>query len=198
VIYVGLRLKHFDPARNLVIQHPNEVRTKFSKRINAFLLPIDSRLTNIVLDWFTYLNTDLLFGNDDPMFAKTAIGHDEDNCFTPLGLSKEFWSDSAPVRDIFRQSFTRANLPSFTPHSFRHMLVQIAFQRKLSPGQLRAWSLNLGHESLLTTLISYGTLSLEMQGQLIAQSTAMTPENQDMAEAVEIAKILRARNPRGV
>ena len=73
------------------------------------------------------------------------------------------------------------------------MLVQIAYQRKLTPAQLKAWSLNLGHESLLTTLISYGNMPLEMQGQLIAESAPQSPEDDEIAEALEIVKLMRAR-----
>ena len=50
------------------------------------------------------------------------------------------------------------------------MLMQIAYQRKLTPAQLKAWSQNLGHESLLTSLTSYETIPLEEQGRLIETS----------------------------
>jgi integrase/recombinase XerD len=190
---VSLRLKHFDLARNLVIQNPNEVKTKFSKRICAYLLPIDDRLTTIFLDWVTYLRTKLLFGNDDPLFPKTAMALDADNCFKPANLSREFWANATPVRDIFRAAFAAAGLPYYSPHTFRRMLMQIAYQRKLAPAQLKAWSQNLGHESLLTSLTSYGTIPLEMQGRLIAESVAAPEEGDDLTDALEIAKVLRAR-----
>lgn len=190
---ISLRLKHYDPARNLVIQYPSEVATKFSKRINAFLLPIDDRLKTIVLDWYAYLRTDLLFSNDDPMFPKTAMAHDHDDCFVPVGLSREFWANASPVREIFRKSFQQARLPSVTPHAFRHMLVQIAFQRKLSPAHMKAWSQILGHQGLLTTLTSYGTLPLEMQGQLIADSATISPGDEELAQALAIARLLKTR-----
>jgi integrase len=190
---VTLRLKHFDPGRNLVIQNPNEVRTKFSKRICTFLLPVDDWLKAIFLDWVHCLKTDLLFGNDDPLFPKTAIALDENDCFKAAGLSRDFWANATPVRDIFRAAFVAAGLPYFSPHTFRHMLMQIAYQRKLTPAQLKAWSQNLGHESLLTSLTSYGSISLEMQGQLINDSAPLQGNGDELAEAIEIAKVLRAR-----
>lgn len=107
---VTLRLKHFDPVRNLVIQNPNEVKTKFSKRISAFLLPVDDRMKAIFLDWVQYLKTDLLFGNDDPLFPKTAMNHDENDCFVAAGLSRQFWANASPVRDIFKAAFITAGL----------------------------------------------------------------------------------------
>ena len=190
---VTLRLKHFDPSRNLVIQNPNEVKTKFSKRICAFLLPVDDKLKSIFLDWHHYLKTVLFFGNDDPLFPKTAVKQDENDCFKADGLSREFWASASPMRDIFKTAFQSAGLPYYSPHTFRHMLVQLAYQRKLTPAQLKAWSLNLGHESLLTTLTSYGNMPLEMQRQLIAESAPQGPEDDEIAEALEIVKLMRAR-----
>ena len=43
------------------------------------------------------------------------------------------------------------------------MLVQIAYKRKLIPSQLKGWSQNLGHESLLTNLSSYGDMPIEIR-----------------------------------
>lgn len=190
---ITLRIKHFDPNRNLVIQNPNEVKTKFSKRICAFLLPVDDRLKVIFLDWYQYLKADILFGNDDPLFPKTAMALDENGCFKADGLSREFWANATPMRDIFKIAFQSAGLPYYSPHTFRHMLVQIAYQRKLTPAQLKAWSLNLGHESLLTTLTSYGNMPLEMQGRLISESVPQSPEGDELAEALEIVRLVRAR-----
>lgn len=190
---VTLRLKHFDPVRNLVVQNPNEVKTKFSKRICAFLLPVDDRLKTILLDWAQYLKNDLLFGNDDPLFPKTRMALDENDCFKADGLSRDFWANATPVRDIFKAAFQAASLPYYSPHTFRHMLMQIAYQRKLTPAQLKAWSQNLGHESLLTSLTSYGNLPLEMQGQLIAESGPKSEEEEELEQARAIARIIKAK-----
>ena len=192
---ITLRLKHLNLSGvlPLVRQNPNEVNTKNRKLINAFLLPIDDRFKTIFLDWVNYLKTDLLFGHDHPMFPKTAMAHDADDCFTTAGLSREFWANATPVRDIFKSAFLAAGLPYYSPHTFRHMLMQIAYQRKLNPAQLKAWSQNLGHESLLTSLTSYGTLPLEMQGQLIAESAPQNPEDDELAEALEIVRLVRSR-----
>jgi integrase/recombinase XerD len=170
---ISLRLKHFDPARNLITQNPNEVKTKFSKHIHTYLLPLNDGLKTIVLEWVNLLRNELLWGNDDPLFPKTAMTLDSDNCFIANGLLREFWTSATPVRDVFKAAFQGAGLPYFTPHTFRHMLVQVAYQRNLSNAQLKAWSQNLGHESLLTTLSSYGTLPPEEQGRLVQESIAM-------------------------
>jgi hypothetical protein len=73
------------------------------------------------------------------------------------------------------------------------MGVQIAYQRKLTPSQFKAWSQILGHENLLTTLASYGKMPLEMQGQFVAKSAVKTQDDKDIAAAIEIAKIFLGR-----
>ncbi len=153
-----------------VIQNPNEVKTKFSKRICAFLLPVDEGLKAIFLDWAQYLKTELLFGIDDPLFPTNRMVQDENNCFKTDGLSRDFWANAAPLRDIFKAAFQAAGLPYYSPHTFRHMIVSEMYRRELSIAEFKAWSQSLGHESALTTLTSYGTLSLQEQGKLIAGS----------------------------
>lgn len=164
---VTLKLKHFNEARKLVLQDPKEVSTKFSKRIDTFLFPLNAELEAIVLDWVSYLRDQELFGDHDPLFPKTAIGQDDSQCFTANGLSREHWSNASPVRAIFKAAFLRAGLQEFTPHSFRDMIVAEMYRRGLSVQQFKAWSQNLGHEGAMTTLTSYGKIGLEEQGRLV-------------------------------
>ena len=190
---VTLRLKHFDPARNLVIQNPNEVKTKFSKRICAFLLPVDDRLKTIFLDWVQYLRIELLFGNDDPLFPKTAITLDENDCFKANGISREFWANATPVRDIFKAAFTASGLPSYSPHTFRHMIVSEMYRRELSVAEFKAWSQNLGHESAMTSLNSYGKLSLHEQEKLIIESVQPKTSREDLKALAKAMKLIEAQ-----
>jgi len=68
---------------------------------------------------------------------------------------------------MFRRAFAAASLPSFNPHSFRDMLVRHAMTRDLTPEQMKAWSQNLGHADVLTTLTSYGHVPSHRQAELI-------------------------------
>jgi hypothetical protein len=58
-------------------------------------------------------------------------------------------------------------LPYFKPHSVRDTLTRLAYKLQLSPEQLKAWSQNMGHDSVLTTIGSYGPISVERQQELI-------------------------------
>jgi len=42
---------------------------------------------------------------------------------------------------------------------------------------MKAWSQNLGHEGMLTTLASYGRIPLEQQRELIHDSGAVRDDN---------------------
>lgn len=166
---ISLKLKHFDEARRLVLQDPREVSTKFSKRIDTFLFPLHDAFEAIFLEWISYLRNEELFGDHDPLFPKTAMGQDADQCFTANGLSRGHWANATPVRKIFKDAFRHAGLPEFTPHRFRDMIVSEMYQRGLSVAECKAWSQNLGHEGAMTTLTSYGKIGLEEQGRLVRQ-----------------------------
>lgn len=73
----------------------------------------------------------------------------------------------APIREIFKSAFGQAGISNFNPHNFRDTLVTLGEQICKTPEQFKAWSLNLGHESPLTTFTSYGSVSLYRQGELI-------------------------------
>jgi len=163
----SLRLKHVDLERMLVLQDPREVRTKRSKRIDTFIFPVGPDLEEIVIGWIRYLREDLLFGNDDPVFPRTRVVQDEDHCFAVSGIEPVFWSNTQPIREIFRQAFARVGLSYFNPHSFRDTLVQIGERRSPTIEHFKAWSQNLGHEHVQTTLTSYGTIGPHRQGELV-------------------------------
>jgi hypothetical protein len=88
----------------------------------------------------------------------------------PVGLARRGWASSEPVREIFRHAFAAAGLPYFNPHALRSMLVRHAMTLDLSPEGMKAWSQNLGHADVLTTLTSYGAVPVHRQGELIQNS----------------------------
>src|SRR3546814_5352106 len=96
------------------------------------------------------------------------LGLGENGGFAPVGLRRgECWQGAGPIRDIFRKAFAAAGLPYFNPHSLRDTLVQLGEQVCTTPEQFKAWSQNLGHERVMTTLTSYGTVAPHRQAELI-------------------------------
>jgi hypothetical protein len=70
----------------------------------------------------------------------------------------------------------------------RKTLVRLGEQVCQSPEEFKAWSQNLGHEQVLTTFLSYGSVATDRQGAIIrglgANRQSKQPGAEDIAEAV--------------
>lgn len=163
----SLKLKHVDPVQGRVEQDAREVNTKFSKTMTTFFFPVSADIRKIVTDWIDWLRREKLWGLDDPLFPATLVKRGAGGGFEALGLDRRHWSNAGPIRKIFRTAFERAGLPYHNPHSLRKTLTLLAEARCNSPEEFKAWSQNLGHDSVLTTFASYGTISQHRQGEII-------------------------------
>lgn len=192
----SMKLKHVDLIANCIFQDAREVKTKFSKTFTTYFFPVGDEIQQIVVDWVNYLKTELLWGNDDPLFPKTQVINGEDRVFVAPGIKPEHWSNATPIRTIFREAFEAADLAYFNPHSFRKTLVTLGQQLCQTPEAFKAWSQNLGHDDVLTTLYSYGEVQQHRQGEIIQQlSVLRTPKNQSTLEiALELVKAVEQRN----
>lgn len=121
----SMKLRHVDLSDGCVHQDGRDVHTKFAKTFDTWFFPVWNEGRTIVDDWLRYLRTELLFGNDDPVFPATNVELDGIGSFAAAGLSKSHWRSTEPVRKIFRAAFARAGLDYFHPHSFRHMLARL-------------------------------------------------------------------------
>ena len=163
----SLKIKDFDTRTMLIRQDPRHVHTKNGKAIFTNILPFCDEFEAIILDWVKYLQQELLFSGSDPLFPKTALTHDEDDCFIAKGLLREHWQSSSPIRGIFKTAFEAANLPSYTPHVFRNMMEAELCAIDPSFAEYKAVSQSFGHAKVMTTLTSYGKLSVLEQSKTI-------------------------------
>lgn len=163
----SFKLKHVDLAEGRVDQDARDVRTKASKTFSTWFFPVGGEGLAIIEHWCGYLRSELLWGDDDPLFPATKIGLGDSGGFRPDGLRRDGWSSAGPIRDIFRNAFKAAGLPYFNPHSFRNTLVQLGQRLCTTPEEYKAWSQNLGHEQVLTTFTSYGNLMPHRQGEVM-------------------------------
>lgn len=152
------------------------MKTKFSKSFTTWFFPIGDDVQ--VEEWVLYLRDRKLWGNDDPLFPATAVVNGASLKFEAAGLARRHWSNAASIRAIFRDAFTLAGLPYFNPHSFRKTLAQLGERVCRTPEELKAWSQNLGHEDVLTTLRSYGEVSPRRQAEIIKNLNR--PDGQDI------------------
>lgn len=163
----SLKLKHIDLTTGCVYQDAREVKTKYSKTFTSYFFPVGDDIREIVADWVKFLREQRLWGNDDPLFPKTRVAVGTNKQFAAAGLERANWSNATAIRQIFREAFAAADLPYFNPHSLRHTLVALGQAVCGSPESFKAWSQNLGHEGVLTTFYSYGTVSPQRQGEII-------------------------------
>lgn len=162
----SMRLKHVDIVQGRVYQDARDVKTKFAKTFTTWFFPVDEAYLHAFRDWMIYLRREELFGPSDALFPKPLMGL-KDGSFAALGLSRDTYSNAGKLRAVIKDAFTNAGLPEFGPHSFRKTLGLLANDHCKTPEQFKAWSMNLGHENIATTLSAYCPVSPSRQGELI-------------------------------
>ncbi len=191
----SLKLKHLNLADRSLFQDARDVKTKRAKTITTTFFPVGEPFEAVVREWAEELVRDHLFGPDDPMFPATAMAVGESGLFGASGLERRPWATAGPIRDAFRRACRAAGLPYYNPHSLRQTLTRLAYDLELSPRALKAWSQNMGHDSVLTTLGSYGNLSPHEQADVMASvgvRSATTPT--DLAAiAAQLNRLVQRR-----
>lgn len=180
----SMKLKHVDLAAGSVFQDAREVNTKFSKSFTTYFFPVGGEARQIFDAWVSYLRQEELWGNDDPLFPATLIELGESRQFEAVGLARKHWSTASPIRTIFQNAFEAAGLPYFNPHSFRKTLVQLGLTLCRDAEQFKAWSQNMGHDGVLTTFLSYGTVSHARQGEILRRLASARPADHDEVDAI--------------
>ena len=189
----SLGLRHVDLVARKVDQDARFVRTKNRKSFVSWFFPVGDEIASIVKDWIGELQTDHLFGPDDPLFPTTKIDLDANGHFAPVGITRENWRNATSIRRIFREAFEAADLPYFNPHSFRDTLVRVGQQQCKTPEEFKAWSQNLGHEQVLTTFMSYGAVARDRQREIMAQIGAKPIATDSLPpEVLEMARTLHS------
>lgn len=164
----SIRVGNVDLDGGYVDQDARMVRTKGSKTFRTYFFPVAEEAEEIVAQWASELSHDHFWGPADPFFPATEVGLDNRHGgFVPAGLARRCWQGTGPINDIFRRAFALGDLPYFNPHSFRAMLVRHGMTLGLMPEQMKAWSQNLGHANVMTTLTSYEQVPTHRQGELI-------------------------------
>ncbi len=167
---ISLPLGCFDAEKLFINQDPSKgVGTKFSKTIPTFIFRFDEDLLKVVLYWHQYLINEKKFNLTDPLFPKTKVGQisDTNYAFQAEGVEPFYWKGAGSMRQIFKERCEKANLKYFSPHKFRHASIRLALDKCRSAEQIKAVSQNLGHESVSTTLLTYGRLAPDQIGKVI-------------------------------
>jgi integrase/recombinase XerD len=176
----SLKMKSFDKKEKILYQSPKDgVKTKSTKLIPTIFFPTGwDEPERYFIEWYEYLESKG-FKPDDPIFPATL------NCFSDKGnihskeaVSKKLWNGSGAARKIFQKRCLDAGVPYFNPHSFRHSVVDIFMERNPTEKQKKAFSMNIGHESVTTTFASYGNSSMTQKEAIeIIKKMRNAPDN---------------------
>lgn len=163
------KIGHVLLDQSLFFQDGRDMNTKFSKTIQTTFFPVGEPFLQIVVDWVNYLLKEKLWGMDGPLFPANKVVAVPGLGFQTAGLARQSWKTASAMRAIFKARFAVAGLPYYNPHSFRKTVVRLGERLCKTPAQFKAWSQNIGHESMITTFTSYGTIPQHQQAELIAQ-----------------------------
>ena len=191
------KIKHIDLDDKSFYQDARDVNTKFSKTFTTYFFPVGELPLKILREWIDYLVQELGFTENSPLFPKTKVAHNANQQFEVTGLLEEHWSNANPIRKSFAKAFEAAGLPYFNPHSFRNTLVRLGEQRCRTAEELKAWSQNLGHESVLTSLCSYGDVPDHKQAEILKKLSEPAPATSE-SDAAVLQRLLAAAREGGI
>ncbi len=167
----SLKLKHVNVALGHVFQDAREVNTKAAKTIHCQFFPVDKAYADCFAAWVTYLREVKLFGPEDALFPKARVGVVEGQGFVNLGLARAGFASAAKLNTIIRGAFAAVQMPQYTPQAFRKTLTHYGSAVCKTMEEFKAWSMNLGHENVATTINSYLPVTEQRQLELIRTMT---------------------------
>ena len=163
----SLRLKHINLFDQHVLQDAREVNTKAAKTIDTWFFPVDPCYLDCFTDWVEHLKDNLFFGPTDALFPKIQVGVGKTGGFEAQGLSRDPYATTTELNRVIRSAFAAVQMPTYTPHAFRKTLAMYGDQICETLEERKAWSRNLGHEHLATTVNAYMPLSRQRQAEII-------------------------------
>ena len=189
----SVQIGDIDLKQQCVTWDARHVRTKYSKTyITVFFPGIDSFILKVVVDWITWLRAEKGWCASDPLFP---IALREINGQSPSRyLDRVSWKTTAPIRKIFREAFERVQLPYFNPHSFRHTVERLGEDMCRTDSERKAWSKNLGHEHVRTSLDAYAPMDKIRQLEIMRNMSTSTDEGSvDEATLKEVLRLLQQK-----
>ena len=119
------------------------------------------------------------FKGADPLFPKID-NRLVSNDLLKQTIRKEGIKSETTIRNVFKKAFENAGFEYIKPHNFRKTLARYAETQ--SPAFLNAVRQNLGHESIDTTLSSYGQQSMADQRRNISSAPFLELDNYDFSK----------------
>lgn len=172
---ISLQIGHVDLGNKCVHFDGRSVNTKFGKVFTTAFFPFGKRLEQVLSGWIAELRQEHLFSNSDPLFPKTHVGIGSSQRFEALGIQRKPWASASSCAKIFKQAFVAMDLPPFSPHRVRDTVAELAKDHCRTPEDYKAWSQNIGHDDVLMTFRSYGSVASGRQMELMSRFRVRGP-----------------------
>ena len=174
---ITLKVGHVDIKREAIFQDPRTMKTKNDKYINTKILDLGSGLKEIVVNWVKYLKEELNFNNNDPLFPKEELTHNEYMEFVGgVKISKNHIQSHGVIPKVVNRVMGKVGLKYINPHSFRNMQIDYVL-KNCGIQEAAALSLNYGHESLAITIGNYYKPTPEQQFDILGKIGKEKEEN---------------------
>ena len=172
---ISLQIGHVDLSNRCVHFDGRSVNTKFGRVFTTAFFPFGKDLEQVLNNWIAELRQQHLFSNSDPLFPKTHVGIGSSQRFEALGIERKPWASASSCAKIFKQAFVEMDLPPFSPHRVRDTVAELAKDHCRTPEDYKAWSQNIGHDDVLMTFRSYGSVASGRQIELMNRFWARGP-----------------------
>ncbi|MBL0320389.1 MAG: tyrosine-type recombinase/integrase [Alphaproteobacteria bacterium] len=145
---------------------PKDMEVKFSKTRQTDLIQLEDDVLVHVIEWRDFLLSQE-FPEDAPLFPSIKSNFGKVTLFNTVHLP-EMIRSSSTIANIFKEAFHQAGHKYLRPHSFRHTYARAAGEKSFDV--LQAASQSLGHDSIQTTIRSYGQIPVSEQRKRIANT----------------------------
>lgn len=157
----SMRLKHIDCEAETAVQDAREMRAKNGKSFPIRWFPVPGEISQVVVQWKQELKgTD--FGPEDALFPDSKYLSAPKAGTAPVPIL----GSTGVVNKAFRIASHGVG-KAYSPHSARHCLKALGDQLCNRPEERKAWSLNLGHESMVITEAHYGKMTEATRMQVL-------------------------------
>lgn len=158
----SLRLKHLDVESRQIIQDGRQSRTKNGKSLKVRCFPVPPIFLTTVSEWKDELES-LGFDAEDALFPherelKLQLATDGRR---PVAVLKS----KGAIEKAFKKA-SRLLGKEITPHAAKYSIGSLMAEYCTTPAQTKAWSQNMGHESVEVTLRHYHKLSDDEVGEI--------------------------------
>jgi len=184
---VSLLVKHVDIERRLILQDASIVRTKAGKSLNIIWFQIPTVFEKSVVEWVVRLQY-LGFTGEDALFPDTKNLKHRIRVNGRNAAPVPVMSTTHAVTDAFSIA-SRNSAAKYTPHAAKHTIGAERDVRSLTHEERKAWSLNMGHDSELTTERHYGTMPDDRRFEVlesIGSKKTIDPRNLSESEKAKV------------